>query len=204
MKPRDDDDGGAGGALVGVGLLALGAFVFWRWRQRQDEPATPEYNATGPTGAPVYYAADEIEALGRVITSEADRYTLAERAAIAWTVRNRAAKRKTTIVRLVCSPCGPQGPGRPFASSRPATVENLKLARDVLAAPATADPTGGAGAFFEPAIQDRLVDENKRLIAAGLPPSRPGYKRTSAEVREKWNREGQRQLSTVGRFEFWV
>jgi hypothetical protein len=175
------------------------------WTRRRKEGAGPQlYNASDPSGAPVYYAADETEALARVITSEAARYSLAERTAIAWTARNRARKRGITLVRLVCSPCGPQGPGRPFASSRPATAENVRLAREVIAAPQSADPTGGAVAFYEPAVQDKLVAENRRLIAAGQPPKYPGYRLDSAEVRAKWIREGQRPMGTVGAFEFFA
>ncbi len=62
----------------------------------------------------------------------------------------------------------------------------------MLAAPESADPTGGAYAFFEPRVQDRLVAEG-----------RPGYRYTSAELREKWQREGQRPKGAVGAFEFY-
>lgn len=144
--------------------------------------------------ATAHRAKDEADALARVITSEADRYSLAERRAIAWTVRNRARKRSTTIVKLVCSPtCGPQGPARPFSSARPATAVNLALAHEVLAAPQNDDPTHGALAFFEPAVQDRLVAQG-----------RPGYRYTSAELRAKWQREGQQTKGAVGAFEFFA
>ena len=136
---------------------------------------------------------DEVEALARVITSEANGYTEAERTAIAWTVRNRAAKRRVSIAKLVCTPtCGPCCDGRPFSSAREATATNRELARRVLAVPAAADPTHGATAFFEPRVQDRLVEEK-----------RAGYRFTSTELRQRWRHEGQVQRGTVGAFEFW-
>jgi hypothetical protein len=136
----------------------------------------------------------EVEALARVITSEANGYSEAERTAIAWAVRNRARKRHVSIAKLVCSPtCGPCCQGRPFSSARDATAINRELARRVLAAAASRDPTSGATAFFEPRVQDKLVAEQ-----------RPGYRFTSSELRQRWRREGQTPRVSVGAFEFWA
>jgi hypothetical protein len=147
---------------------------------------------TDPQGGPVLMSDDV--ALARVITSEARGYSETERTAIAWTVRNRARKRGVSITRLVCWPsCGPCCQGRPFSSARPETPDTLALARKVLAAPQSEDPTKGALAFFEPKVQDQLVKEK-----------RPGYRFTSSDLRAKWQREGQAQLATVGKFEFWA
>jgi spore germination cell wall hydrolase CwlJ-like protein len=160
---------------LAAGMLAA-AFVFGRRRSDED------------------HAEDEIDALARVITSEADGYSESERLAIAWTVRNRARRKSVSILQLVCSPaCGRQGKGRPFSSARRATEANRALARRVLTAPQSEDPTHGATAFFEPKVQDKLV-------AQGF----PGYRLTSADVRSKWKREGQEQRATVGRFELWT
>lgn len=134
---------------------------------------------------------DEVEALARVITSEANGYSEAERTAIAWTVRNRALKRRVSIARLVCSPsCGPCCNGRPFSSARAATDANRELARRVLAT--SDDPTRGATSFFEPRVQDQLVAQQ-----------RAGYRFTSEQLRARWQHGGQRQLGSVGAFEFW-
>lgn len=136
----------------------------------------------------------EAEALARVITSEANGYSERERTAIAWAVRNRARKRGVSIAQLVCTPqCGPCCQGRPFSSARGATDENRALARRVLAAPQWEDPSHGATAFFEPRVQDRLVAQ-----------SHAGYRFTSDDLRDKWRRDGQRQIATVGEFEFWT
>jgi len=60
----------------------------------------------------------------------------------------------------------------------------------VLASPASADPTGGATAFFEPALQDRFAAER-----------RPGYRLSADEIRERWMKDGLVLSRTVGRFE---
>lgn len=137
---------------------------------------------------------EEVEALARVITSEANGYSELERTAIAWTVRNRAQKRGVTIARLVCSPtCGPCCNGRPFSSAREATDTNRALAQRVLAAPQSEDPTRGATSFFEPRVQDKLVAEK-----------RSGYRFTSEQLRQRWRLSGQRQKGIVGAFELWT
>lgn len=141
-----------------------------------------------------HIALDDVEALARVITSEANGYTERERIAIAWAVRNRAQKRRVSITQLVCSPtCGPCCQGRPFSSARAATDSNRALARHVLAAPQWEDPSFGATAFFEPSVQDRLVAQHH-----------DGYRFTSDQLRERWRREGQRQIASIGAFEFWT
>lgn len=137
---------------------------------------------------------DEAEALARVVTSEANGYSEVERTAIAWTVRNRARKRGVSVARLVCSPsCGPCCNGRPFSSAREATNVNRVLARRVLDAPTSDDPTRGATSFFEPRVQDQLVAQH-----------RAGYRFTSAQLRARWQRGGQRQIGSVGAFELWT
>ena len=140
-------------------------------------------------------AIGEIEALGRVVASEAGHgYSREEQRAIAWATRNRADKRGVSIARLVCAPsCGPCCKGRPFSSRLSATTQTRTIAAEVLAAPGSADPTRGAIAFFEPAMQDRFVAEG-----------RAGYRRTAAALRQKWHAEGQAPLGTIGRFEFWT
>jgi hypothetical protein len=135
---------------------------------------------------------DDVEALARVVTSEAGDSSAAERTAIAWTVRNRARKQGTTVAQLVCTPCGRQEAGRPFSSARAASVIDRALARRVLTAAPASDPTRGATTFFEPKLQDRLV-------AQGF----PGYRLRAAAVRTKWRNEGLTLLFTVGKFEFW-
>jgi len=163
--------------VVGVGMMSAGVFM----RRREGE------------GGALLTRSDEVASLARVLTSEAGSGPVAERTAIGWAVRNRARKAKKTITALVCTPCGPQGPGRPFSSRQAPTQVNLQLAEQIIAAPQSADPTSGATSFFEPKQQDLLV-------AKGL----PGYKRTAAAVRAKWIAEGAKPKGSVGRFEFFA
>jgi hypothetical protein len=78
------------------------------------------------------------------------------------------------------------------------------------------DPSGGAWAFWEPALQDELVRRGSLYRAAGGKRSdespqggRPelwrfrAYRRPAAEVRAQWQRGGQRVLGQVGRIELW-
>ena len=91
-------------ALAWIGLRAVGISWLVGRKRSPDEDG----------------ARDEVDALARVITSEADGYSEVERTAIAWCVRNRARKRGTSIAKLVCTPtCGPCCHGRPFSSARP-------------------------------------------------------------------------------------
>jgi hypothetical protein len=171
--------------IAGVGalsLLALRGSVslpdLGRRRNRNDEPP--------PRASDL----DEIEALGRVIASEVEDYSLKEKVAVAWAVRNRARREGKSIARLVCSPrCGPQR-GRPFSSARPANDETRQIAAVVLHAPQDLDPTGGAVEFFEPILMDRLY--RKGLV---------NYSATG--LREKWRSEGKLPYGSVGRVELW-
>lgn len=160
-------------------------------------PQAPPASAPVPaTPRPV--AADDVEALARVIASESGRGIPDERLFIAWAVRNRAAARRVSIARLVCSPhCGPQserinGKGvRPFSSRQSPRAVDRELARFVLSQPASADPTGGATSFIEPRLQDELHNAGRK------------DHRSYAEVRERWMRRGEVPIGMVGRFEFW-
>lgn len=122
--------------------------------------------------------ATELEALARVIQSEVGSSgSLAERIAIGWVARNRARKRKQTIAQMAMPPAK-QGKGRPFSSARSATAESTDAATQVLAMPASADPTNGATSAFEPALQDELFSRGRK-----------GYSQDAGMVRAKWLRE---------------
>jgi hypothetical protein len=189
---------------VGVGVVAL--FVAIARRRRAAASAAPEQperpqQQLQPAqqhtdGGPAFRGptpTNEVEALARVLASEVGSYTLQERLVVGWAVRNRARHRKTTIVKLVCSPtCGRCCKGRPFSSYEPPKQADLDLARDILSRPQSDDPTIDAGAFFEPALQDYLVAHGD-----------PQHHRTADQVRARWLAGGQRQLGTVGRIELW-
>jgi hypothetical protein len=177
--------------LAVISISAIGAaWVLGRRKKRTDVPREVPHEVIAHNDV----ARDEVDALARVITSEADHYSEAERTAVAWAVRNRARKRRKPVDRVVCWPaCGACCEGRPFSSARPATAANRELAARVLAAPQSEDPTGGATSFFEPRVQDWLV-------AAG----RKGYRFTSVKLRKRWQDKGQTMRGTVGAFELWA
>jgi hypothetical protein len=126
----------------------------------------PASSATVIDGIPAIYVNDEIEALARVMASEAADEVSQIR--IGWVARNRAARRADkSIAAMVCRPCGKQvGNARPFSSARPATKRTRELARQILSAPASADPTKGALNILEPGLQDRLYKAGKTKHSA--------------------------------------
>jgi len=179
-------------SLLGVGVGGVALFAALAHRQGVGADADP----ASPSEAPPFDGVpptNDIEALARVITSEVDSYSLKERLVVAWTVRNRAHRRRTSIVNLVCSPtCGRCCKGRPFSSYRAPSAKALELARDILEQPASEDPTQGAVAFLEPALEDWLATHGD-----------PRPRRTADQVRAQWIADGQKRLGTVGRIELW-
>lgn len=171
-------------AIIGGGALALLAL---------DNDAEASTTATGaaappppgppPAGherraelsSPPLYIDDDVEALARILTSEAGSHSVEERLAVGWTARNRARRRRTTIARMVCNPCGPSA-GRGFSTRLPARRKNRELAALILATPLGEDPTGGAISAFEPVLQDRLYRSGR-------------YRYDARGVRRKWLRE---------------
>jgi hypothetical protein len=120
--------------------------------------------------------ATALEALARIIQSEVGSSApTPERIAVGWVARNRAAKRKQTIVAMSMPPAK-QGKGRPFSSARSATPASTDAARTVLAMPASDDPTSGATSCFQPVLQDRLYSAGR-------------YKNDANMVRRSWLRE---------------
>lgn len=175
-----------------LGIAGVGALSAWALRD--------SLSFAPPGGAePRESEIDDEEALARVIASEVDGhaldghpYTLAEKVAVAWAVRNRAHARHVTIAHLVCRPtCGPQL-GRPFSSARPATNESRSIARVVLDAQQSADPTRGAHTFMEPDLVNRLYLDGAR-----------GYSTDADGVRARWRADHLRQYGTVGHIELW-
>lgn len=120
----------------------------------------------------------ESEALARVIRSEIGQGSDKQKRHVAWAVRNLAASQHRSIAEMACSPCGPQGRGRPVASGQAALDSDRKLARRVLARKQSKDPTGGATHFINPRLQDKLARRGVR-----------GYRGNSYRVvRRRWRR----------------
>ncbi len=195
----------AGGSLLIAALVSVSA---------DGEPAPPiEIPPPPPKGTIVPTPPDgEIEALARVISSEADSGTDAEQRAIGWTVRNRFRGRS---IRDTEYPWRAQkGSNPPFASVRDASSKTRKLAKEILSADQDTDPTGGATAFFEPKMQDAFAAAGA-LARAGETGSRvidgvklsditrfKNYKKDADAIRASWGK-GSALYATAGRFEFW-
>lgn len=126
---------------IAILLAALAGLVIgWRWHHAPDE-----------------HPVDEVEALARVIHSEIGSGPAQHRLHVAWATRNLARERQQSVVEMACSPCGPQDRTRPVSSRQRATDADRVLAREVLAAPCSLDPTGGATHFIDPLLQDKLA-----------------------------------------------
>lgn len=153
--------------VAGVGLACL---LAGRWL-RDNGPRFP-------FDMPVFETREE-EALARVIRSEVGVGTPQQQLHVAWATRNLARARRQSIARMACSPCGRQGAGRPVSTNQRASDSDRELARHVLSASWSFDPTGGATHFVNPRLQDELA-RNGRV---------PGYYgQTYAKVRERWTR----------------
>ena len=177
------------------------------FRKRRDDetpPETPQQPAAPPRAEGPH--PDDVEALGRVLASEAGahRYTHAERVAIGWAVRNRAARYRSSVYALL-APLGREqrGSDPPMSTAQVATAADYVTARDVLTAAKTSDPTHGAGAFFEPEVQTIAVERGRMYRSD---PKRYAafarfakYHRTVEEIRASWGR----MLARIGRFEFY-
>jgi hypothetical protein len=171
--------------LRGVALVGAAGLSWFRRQSRTAQLAvigvvvgaslaTAHIVATRPP--PPVYVDDEAEALARVIRSEAGISSAPQRIHVAWVTRNLAVERGQSIAAMACSPCGPQGLGRPVSSRQAATDVDRELARHILASPSIMDPTGGATHFINPMLQDHLA-------ARGA----PGYRgRPYHEVRQRW------------------
>lgn len=154
----------------------------------------------------------EIEALSRVIASEAGGGTLAEQRAVGWTVRNRFAGKSIYAVEYPWR--AQKGSDPPFSSARPATGATRKLAQEILSADQSEDPTNGATAFFEPKMQDVFAQAGA-MARAGQTGDRvidgvkltditrfKAYRKTAADIRASWGK-GSSLYAKAGRFEFW-
>lgn len=213
-------------ALAGAAAAATGAAWLYA-RTPEGEPAAPIELpeapgsiavdlATGAVqpggGSGIPSTAEEIEALARVIASEAGTGSEAEKRCIAWTVRNRF--RGGSIYRKQFPWRAQQGGDPPFSSARPATEATRRVAIEVLAADQAQDPTGGATSFFEPKMQDAFFQAGE-LARAGETGDRVidgvrlsditrfrSYKKDAAAIRESWGKSSA-IYAKAGRFEFW-
>jgi len=202
--------------FIGAGTAALFTAIFAG--STDGEPAEPIKIPEGaPTTPPLQalppdVAANEIEALARVIGSEAGSGSSAEQRAIGWTVRNRF--RGKSIYDGEFPWRSQRGSNPPFASARPASEGHRMLARQILSANQADDPTGGSTSFFEPRMQDIFFKAGE-LARAGETGDRTidgtkvsditrfkNYRKDARQIREKWSK-GSALYAIAGRFEFW-
>ena len=178
-----------------------------------EEPAAPVPFVGPSTGSANIPIVDtEVEALARIIASEAGSGTRGEQNAIGWTARNRY--RGKSIYATQYPWRAQKGSDPPFSSARPATAAHHALAREILEADQSADPTGGATSFFEPKMQD-IFCKAGAMARAGETGDRvidgvrltditrfKNYKKDANTIRQKWS-SGSTVYATAGRFEFW-
>jgi hypothetical protein len=172
----------------------------------------PEVQEQAPESSGIPLVVEEVEALARVIASEAGSGTLAEQKGVGWTVRNRFRGKS---IRAGEFPWRAQkGSNPPFSSARPPSAPHVTLAGDILRAAQSSDPTGGATSFFEPRMQDAFAKAGA-LARAGETGNRTidgvkmtditrfkYYNKDADAIRAKWG-HGSTQYATAGRFEFW-
>lgn len=202
--------------LISGGAAAIVAVIATSFSD--GEPVAPvplpEDFYTMPTPSPITLDPNEIEALARVIASEAGSGTPAEQRAIAWTVRNHFRAKKKSIYSVEYPWRSQNGSNPPFSSARAANDSHRALAKQILSAPQEQDPTGGATSFFEPKMQDVFFKAGE-MARAGQTGDRvidgvkitditrfKNYRKNAQQIREKWG-NGSALYATAGRFEFW-
>jgi hypothetical protein len=103
---------------------------------------------------------------------------------------------------------------RPFATTHEAQPAHLMLAEQILRAPQSSDPTGGATSFFEPKLQDEAVRYGEmcrrgqatyRLASGKIVDTCRfrDYRKPAAQIRSEWTKGGSRVVASAGRFEFY-
>lgn len=204
-------------AIIAAGGVSIGGVLLYlAFRSDDGEPAKPlpdpVFEPPPSTTTPV--SDDDVEALARVIDSEARSESAAVRRAIGWVVRNRFRGLGKSIYSVEYPWREQKGSDPPFASARPASDGTYALAREILAADQSDDPTGGATSFFEPKLQDVLVQAGA-LARAGETGLRvidgvkisditrfKSYKKTADVIRKSWSK-GSALYAVAGPFELW-
>lgn len=199
------------GTLGAVGLVAGAAHAARTRDEHEDAPApapavlapatTSYWQVFGLADVPGLAAEEaerrqraremHIEALARILASEAGTASPTITRIVAWIARNRSILIHKPM-RTMAAPDGRWGPitaVRPMASSQPATEATRAVAAAVLAAPQAEDPTGGATHGFNMPLQDRLAE--KGLVT-----------NDAAAVIRIW--EDHYGLQQLGRVEAWV
>jgi hypothetical protein len=204
--------------ILGAAAITSLTFGVTYWLARkgleEGEPAEPVELVELPGGqAGIPSTSEEIEALARIIASEAGSGSLDEQRAIGWTARNRFRGKSVYAKQFPWR--AQKGSDPPFSSARPAGAAHRKLAAEILAADQSQDPTGGATAFFEPRMQDIFAKAGAMARAGEVGDTTidgqrltditrfKNYRKTADDIRRSWSK-GSALYTTVGRFEFWA
>lgn len=139
-------------------------------------------------------------AVARALASEHGNEPVSVRRWVAWAIRNSAKRRKLSpFRRLTDSRSSASGmfarqrtDGRFAATNLAPTFEDVQIAREVLNAPSSEDPTDGATNFFSPRTQDILF----RKAQQGDPRFVGRITVDADGLRERWARRGLQSVGT--------
>jgi hypothetical protein len=183
-RTRDDQDDGPSTRRA---PLAPPSMNYWQMLALADEPGLDPEEAQSRQRA----RAVHLEALARILASEAGTASPAVMRTVAWIARNRSIVLHRPMLEMA-APDGRWGSistVRPMASSQPTTDTTRTIAAAVLTAPQAEDPTAGATHGFNMALQDRLAEQG--LVT-----------NDAAAVTRMW--EEHYRLQRVGQVETWV
>ncbi len=153
--------------------------------------------------------AEDHEAMARAIESELGGHSDDEMRAAAWAIRNRADHDDVQVAYLLMPLGVPGAPTRSggYASTRRLPTERaLRIASEVLDAPAAEDPTAGAVEFWVPGQQDKLKqlgDVHRAALSSGDEARAEKYARyadygSENDVRQKHAEAGYTIVGSVG------
>lgn len=120
-----------------------------------------------------------VYALARCLASEHPRDPTPYLRCVAWAVRNKAAERGVSVLRLLTDGAGVAGDdyfgeqkaaaGTKYASTRDdPRRRHVQVASEVMASPSSSDPTRGATHFYSPKAQDALERKAEAIKAREL------------------------------------
>lgn len=204
-----------GAALGGTALVSglLVAIAAWPRPGQQTARLPSDDWQTAPT-----YTEADVEAAARMLASENPRGSRALHIEQIHTQLRARKAGQSLFDRITAgSGWGPQGSRAPGGGVRPVSTEEAatpalrQLAREVLDG-VHPSVLPGARKFFEPAQQDRalaVAERARTKQAAGqtLTPQEKrllGYRRSAAEVRQRWLADGARHVGTLDSVEFYT
>ena len=158
---------------IGGGVAALGAGAYFLlFRDDSDDEGAVDDEAPATAAAAAEFAGlehthpQDVEALGRMISSEEGGSPQFRKEAVAWATINTAIRQGRSLFGLLTRPTGGyahQGGagGNGYASTaREAAPADAELARQIYAGERGGDVTGGATNFDSPRSQDYGIAHN--------------------------------------------